>query len=77
MGRLKFDVMNLDRNQDEVEDRYKAGWKPEQRKKKPQPKEEKERNAFQRFFKRFGYSVWLLVMAVGGIIAFVISLFLL
>ncbi len=35
---------------------------------------EKPKNAFTRFFSKMGYSSWIAVMVVGGIIAFLISL---
>ncbi|WP_282017552.1 hypothetical protein [Salegentibacter mishustinae] len=36
--------------------------------------QEKPKNAFTRFFSKMGYSIWIAVMVVGGIIAFLISL---
>lgn len=36
--------------------------------------QEKPKNTFTRFFSKMGYSIWIAVMVVGGIIAFLISL---
>lgn len=40
----------------------------------PEIDQEKPKNAFIRFFSKMGYSIWIAVMVVGGIIAFLISL---
>lgn len=38
---------------------------------------EKEKTSIKSFFGKVGYSVWIIVMVVGGILAFLVSLFLL
>ncbi|APS38834.1 hypothetical protein SAMN04488033_10739 [Salegentibacter agarivorans] len=41
-----------------------------------EPTQEKEepKTGFGRFFSKVGYSIWIAVMIVGGIIAFLVSL---
>ena len=41
---------------------------------KPKVDQEEPKNAFARFFSKMGYSIWIAVMVVGGIIAFLVSL---
>ncbi len=36
--------------------------------------QDEPKNAFSRFFSKMGYSIWIAVMVVGGIIAFLVSL---
>lgn len=38
---------------------------------------EKEKTSVKNFFGKLGYSVWIIVMVIGGILAFLVSLFLL
>lgn len=40
------------------------------------PEAPSKRSATKQFFKRMGYSVWLIVMVVGGGLAFITFLFL-
>lgn len=44
---------------------------------KPEQEKEEPKTGFERFFSKVGYSIWISVMVVGGIIAFLVSLFLL
>lgn len=44
---------------------------------KPEKKKEKEKPSVKSFFGKVGYSVWIIVMVVGGILAFLVSLLLL
>ncbi|SKB60715.1 hypothetical protein SAMN05660776_2062 [Salegentibacter holothuriorum] len=43
----------------------------------PVAEENKPKNTFAKFFSKVGYSIWMVVMIVGGVIAFLVSLFLL
>jgi len=36
--------------------------------------QDEPKNAFSRFFSKMGYSIWIAVVVVGGIIAFLVSL---
>lgn len=38
--------------------------------------EEKPKSAVGQFFSKIGYSIWVVVMVIGGVIAFLVSLFL-
>lgn len=38
---------------------------------------EEPKNKFSKFFSKAGYTIWVIVIAVGSIIAFLVSLFLL
>lgn len=42
----------------------------------PTPEAPSKRSATKQFFKKMGYSVWLIVMIVGGGLAFITFLFL-
>ncbi|WP_079736058.1 hypothetical protein [Salegentibacter salegens] len=41
---------------------------------KPAQENEEPKTGFGRFFSKVGYSIWIAVMVVGGIIAFLVSL---
>lgn len=41
---------------------------------KPTQEKEEPKTGFGRFFSKVGYSIWIAVMVVGGIIAFLASL---
>jgi len=45
-----------------------------QAKSNPVVDQDEPKNAFSRFFSKMGYSIWIAVMVVGGIIAFLVSL---
>ncbi|MGW1455110.1 hypothetical protein ACWBC2_08970 [Salegentibacter agarivorans] len=41
---------------------------------KPTQEKEEPKTGIGRFFSKVGYSIWIAVMVVGGIIAFLVSL---
>ncbi|OEY71624.1 hypothetical protein [Salegentibacter salarius] len=41
---------------------------------KPVQEKEEPKTGFGRFFSKVGYSIWIAVMVVGGVIAFLVSL---
>jgi len=41
---------------------------------KPVQDKEEPKTAFGRFFSKVGYSIWITVMIIGGVIAFLVSL---
>ena len=50
--------------------------KPQTPNKENKREESKERSSFREFVGRIGYSVWITVMVIGGLLAFLASLFL-
>lgn len=72
----------FEHSSDFEEDFFGKG-KKEERSKTPRPQDKKKKgfknheNSFVRFFAKTGYTVWIIVMAVGLLLAFGVSLFLL
>ncbi len=76
---------SLDHNRVEAFYTKKASVKNEQEKKFGHGREnpssndqssKKSKTSFIKLFTNIGYSVWIIVMVIGGIMAFIISLFL-
>jgi hypothetical protein len=54
--------------------KFETGKTSTQAQSNPAVDQDEPKNGFVRFFSKMGYSIWIAVMVVGGIIAFLVSL---